>query len=318
MRLQAAWTLLLTCVWVGAQSPAQPERFAEIPIPNLELAATWLDAHRLLARIEDTDGSASFEITDARTGEQSPAFDHDALAATLSTQLSRHIDGKHLPIVRLGTKGDALLALIEPEAAVFAISNNGTTAKPFALSEATPFLLPPGDRRVRGSGRTTVQFVNALQQPVEVFWREGSGRRSYGNIRPGASKRQGTFVGHTWIVVAEDGTEYGPFVAREDPAIALVHAAARRDTRASRRDNSTEQQPTRPWTASIHDFNIVLTGRDGRTRRKITTDGTAQDRYAQPLRWSPDGTHLFAVRTKPTKPRTVHIVESSPSDCDGG
>lgn len=294
-------------------SEERKKRFAEIPIPNLKPSFTWLDDHRLLTRRDGTGGTVEFHVIDARTGTQHPAFDQEAIAASLSKALGRSVDKTRLPIIQIGVKDDTLLALVEPDFQAFAIAQDGRNAQEVELSDATPFLLPPGDRRVNGSGGTSVTFVNRLPGRVEIFWRSGK-RYPYGTLEPGKTKKQGTSVGHVWIVVDDDGVEYGPFVADETSSIALIHPSTKAGINSSNEDEEDVSNPQRPWIALIEDHNVVLRNAQTDQTHRITSDGTAEDQYTASLHWSPDGTRLFAVRVRPTEARTVHIVESSPRD----
>ncbi len=322
MSSPAARLLVVVLLGVAASSsPALPvreegpsRRFAKIPIPNLEPSFTWLDDHRLLSRVDGADGTVEFHVTDARTGAQRPAFDPSALARGLTKALGRPVDEARLPVTRVGAKGGVLLALVEPELRAFALRKDGRVVEPIELAEATPFLLPAGDRRVRGSGATTVRFVNRLEGGVELFWRNGGRRYPYGTLAPGDTRRQQTHIGHVWILVDADGHEYGPFVSDETHGIALIDASTRKAESSPRREKEKKPESERPWEASIQEHDIVLrSSKTGKTLR-ITSDGTAEDRYTNEFHWSPDGTRLFTVRTRPTKPREIHIVESSPRD----
>lgn len=295
-----------------AEDPAK--RFARIPIPNVTPSFTWLDDHRVLARLDAADGTVTFRVTDARTGAQRAAFDQKALAQGFSELLGRPVDELRLPVAQVGVLGDALLALVEPELRAFVISEDGRVVKPFDLADATPFLLAPGDRRVRGSGAASVRFVNRLENEVQVFWQSGGRRYDYGTLGPGEKRDQGTSVGHAWIVVDDEAREYGPFVADEGTFIALIHPSTRRADDCAKKEASEVHPQNHPWVATIEDHNIVLRNTQSDETRRITSDGTPEDGYTPGFHWSPDGTRLFAVRTRPSEPRKVHIVESSPRD----
>ncbi|MEM7227583.1 MAG: prolyl oligopeptidase family serine peptidase [Planctomycetota bacterium] len=289
-------------------------RFAQIPIPNLEPSFTWLDSHRVLAKVEGADGTVAFRITDARTDTSRAAFDQDALARALSAALGRPIEGSRLPITRVGRVNETLLALVEPELRAFAITDDGREVDSFDLADATPFLLPAGRRAVQGDGAATVHFVNRLDNDVQIYWLNGGRRYDYGTLASGDTKRQGTYTAHAWIAVDADGHEYGPFVADETLAIALIHPSTHTDKDAADETPADLPASNRLWDADIEAHNIVLRHRQTGESRQITSDGTPEDYYRMDLHWSPDGTTLFAMRTRPSERRTVHIVESSPRD----
>ncbi|MEM7630381.1 MAG: DPP IV N-terminal domain-containing protein, partial [Planctomycetota bacterium] len=318
-RLRRAFLSTVTAVATPTAADAQgipmdhDRRFARIPIPNIEPSFTWLDDHRVLVKTDRGDGGVAFEVTDARTHKQRAAFDDRALAESLSAALGRRIEPSRLPITRVGSVRGALLALVEPELQVFAITDDGCGAEPFELADATPFLITPGERQTSSTGETTVRFVNRLPAEARVFWVKDGQRHAYGSLAPGQTRLQGTWIGHKWVVVDVEGAEYGPFVAEENAAIALVHPPTLLRRAAA---DVSRRATTNPagWAASIRDHNITLRhGRSGETRQ-ATTDGTPEDHYSGRLFWSDDGTHLLAFRTRPARTRTVHTVESSPRD----
>lgn len=312
---------LASCVAVHAAASTQPDGFADrvrsfnqVPIPNLQPSFTWLDDTTLLSRLDGPDGTVSFRLTDAVTGRHRAAFDQQALAGSLSDALGREVDAARLPIARVAGDQNRILALVEPDALVFAVLDEGRAVEAVALNDAIPFLLPVGDRRPRGSGPTTVQFVNQVDRPVRVLWQNGSRRVSYGVLSPGTSRKQGTFVGHVWYMVDDQGAEYGPFVAGETTAIALSHPSTRTAMASKGPTAIPSSAPVNQWHASVENHNIVLRHVDNGQSRQITTDGTPDDRYTTGFQWSPDGKRLFAIRTRPSTPREVHIVASSPDD----
>lgn len=57
-------------------------------------------------------------------------------------------------------------------------------------------------------------FVNETAEPIERFWLDYSGnRKGYGQIPPGSVSSQSTYATHPWLVVSDDGREFGPFMA---------------------------------------------------------------------------------------------------------
>ncbi len=305
---------LVKTAYAQDDTDSNVQLFSQIPIPNLDPSFTWLDDHRVVARVEQSDGTIEFLVTDARTGEQRQAFDHQALAGVLSDALERPIDDSRLPITRVGLVNGALIAFIEPELRVFEIIDDGSVADPFPLADATPFLLPVDNRELSGSGPASVRFVNRLESEVQLYWLSGGHRHDYGTLAAGGTRHQNTFVSHAWIAVDTDGSEYGVFVADEDPGIALIHPATQRsaDVLGDMQDESIEHE--RSWEVTIDEYNILLRDRRTGNTKQITSDGTAGDFYRNDIHWSPDGTSFFAIRTRPSEPRTVHIVESSPRD----
>jgi dipeptidyl aminopeptidase/acylaminoacyl peptidase len=73
--------------------------------------------------------------------------------------------------------------------------------------------------------------------------------------------------------------------------------------------------PDGNWDALIQNFNVFLR-RKGQTETiPLSLDGSEGNYYTlRSIVWSPDSKHLVAYRTRPGYQREVHYVESSPSD----
>ncbi|HVT82082.1 MAG TPA: prolyl oligopeptidase family serine peptidase, partial [Phycisphaerae bacterium] len=71
------------------------------------------------------------------------------------------------------------------------------------------------------------------------------------------------------------------------------------------------QSPDQKWTANVVNYNVVLTGADGK-ETPLTTDGTAESYYAG-LQWARDGQGLVAFKMTPAEALHVYMVETSPT-----
>lgn len=158
----------------------------------------------------------------------------------------------------MGVHNGNLLALIEPELLALAVTDDGRRVEPLDLADAAPFLLPSGRRSIVGSGPTSVRFVNRLDEPVQLFLLCGERRIGHGTIEPGEAQRPDTFINHAWIAVDEAGHEYGVFVARESPAIALIHSTMRKAGRSTDVAQDEVTEPNSRWDAFVEDYSIVL------------------------------------------------------------
>ena len=76
-------------------------------------------------------------------------------------------------------------------------------------------LQPSGVARSTASDQAvSLLFVNETAGPIERFWLNYSGnRKGYGQIPAGSVSSQSTYATHAWLVVSDDGREFGPFVA---------------------------------------------------------------------------------------------------------
>jgi dipeptidyl-peptidase 4 len=73
-------------------------------------------------------------------------------------------------------------------------------------------------------------------------------------------------------------------------------------------------QGNNPWTVSVKDGNLFLK-KEKEDEIQLTKDAAADDNYSgRELFWSPDFSHLVALRTKKGEEHKVNIVSSSPRD----
>ncbi|MEI6604191.1 MAG: prolyl oligopeptidase family serine peptidase [Verrucomicrobiota bacterium] len=76
--------------------------------------------------------------------------------------------------------------------------------------------------------------------------------------------------------------------------------------------------PDNKWRACIRNYNLVVepasSGGDANDSLQLSTDGSAQDPYCEPVVWSPDAKKVVCFQAKPVKNRQIHIVQSSPPD----
>ncbi|TVP97149.1 MAG: S9 family peptidase, partial [Planctomycetaceae bacterium] len=170
-------------------------------------------------------------------------------------------------------------------------------------------------------------------------------------VGPGETRRQHTYAGHVWLLL--DGRErpvaafraragQGRFVLDAQtpaPAAASPRRRGRRDANADRSRRLGTTSPDGRWRVAIRDHNVVLvaagdnaTGdstqvdREGQQEddpvsesavvdeRILTTDGTAEAPYREPIWWAPDGKHFGLFQTRLGDKRQVTLVESSPRD----
>lgn len=70
----------------------------------------------------------------------------------------------------------------------------------------------------RSSRRATVEFVNTLEEPAQVYWLDYKGEAVfYFALQPGESKRQQTFLFHPWLVTRVDASVVGIFFPDPQP-----------------------------------------------------------------------------------------------------
>jgi dipeptidyl aminopeptidase/acylaminoacyl peptidase len=77
----------------------------------------------------------------------------------------------------------------------------------------------------------------------------------------------------------------------------------------------TRTSPDGIWDALIENYNVFLRKKGATETTPLSLDGSEGNYYTlRSIVWSPDSKHLVAYRTRPGYQREVHYVESSPAD----
>lgn len=106
---------------------------------------------------------------------------------------------------------------------------------------------------------TEVEFVNETEQPVQLFWVDGSGRRTaYNKVSPGVSIRQHTYVGHVWVATGDDGTFYGSVIAEPAPHRVIINKPfSPEQRRRQQRGRQSDAPDESKWQVRIRDGKII-------------------------------------------------------------
>lgn len=206
-------------------------------------------------RIETGPDTHEFLWVDAERGERKAAFDHGKLAAALQAavrpELAPPIAATRLPLERLEFSADQqrlrfrafetdwewrladhTLRRLDPadqEAARPDAPANPPDRRGAAdrLEASGPALAPQEtwQRSMDGGEETTVLFVNATVNEIELWWVPAEGpERSYGRLAAGAKRQQHTFAGHAWRIADPKGENRALFVASATPSVARIDA----------------------------------------------------------------------------------------------
>ena len=176
--------------------------------------------------------------------------------------------------------------------------------------------LKPRTSRAESSSETFVRFINRSGQEARLFWIDARGRRhSYGAVKPGETREQHTFAGHAWWVEGADGTPLGVFEGEESRSDAIIEPATPRRVEVKPEPPAkSETAEPRDWRAFLKDHNVWIRHRVTGEEVQLSRDGSADDPYREPFRWSPDGMKFAARQVRPAQERKVWLVESSPKD----
>lgn len=203
----------------------------------------------------------------------------------------------------------------------------------------------PALRRVEASGgagpSSEIRIENRTPGVVKLLWHASADERvPYGEIAPGESRRQHTYAGHTWLLVDTQGQPLAAFRAQASPGRFVLNAETPKPSdspRRRRRDSAGTAGSAPPQSVSpngdfrveLRDHNVVLiaipeppgdeatpAGSATEPPREwvLTTDGTENDPYREPIWWAPDGKHFCLFRIAAGERRQVTLVESAPRD----
>jgi hypothetical protein len=88
---------------------------------------------------------------------------------------------------------------------------------------ATAHLSLPGFASEASFTEVSLTFVNKRISNSNVFWVDFNGKETkYCTLRPHESCGQRTYVGHHWVVRAEDGQEIGRYIAGEEGSVISI------------------------------------------------------------------------------------------------
>jgi dipeptidyl-peptidase 4 len=285
-------------------------------VRNADLRVKWLGPTTPVYQYERDDGTSEWRTVDLETGDTRAAFDMTEINAALS---------------ELGVASDQAIAWFDFHGGNLVFMRSGDPrvwswdAGAGTIAEIQTGDLPLGmglerDRtdRTRGGGPPTKLFVvNTTAREARLLWLDNGGNaRAYATITPGGTHEQNTYAGHSWRVEDPDGASLGVYTATEQPAVIFVRADAPKPP--VQPDPIPAQPPERSpdgrYEVLFRDHDVWLRTTDTNQESRLTTDGSPDNRYESPVRWSPDSQRFVAVQTVPGETRVVTIVESSPSD----
>jgi dipeptidyl-peptidase-4 len=155
-----------------------------------------------------------------------------------------------------------------------------------------------------------LEVVNSMNSPVKLDWIDPEGaRRHYASIAPGGHLTEQTYAGHFWAAYDQDDHL---IVGTRCPAYPAIFEIEPPKSDGSAREN-LNVSPDGNYVAFLRDHKIWIQPKGGGDFA-LSTDGTADDYYDEPLVWSPDSKHLAAVRSTVVHDRQVTLVASSPTD----
>jgi dipeptidyl aminopeptidase/acylaminoacyl peptidase len=291
-------------------------------VVNVPGAPNWIGNSNHFWYSKSVKGGTEFVLVDAATAAKKPAFDHDRLAAAISTASGGHYTGLTLPFApalggRGGGGGGRGAFGPVPGALTF---HDGERTIEFGAA-GTMYTCTLNDYKCTKGG--------PVPQPAVPGGRGGG---------PDADSDDDGLLSAPFVPEANaaDGIEYlspspqeatgggGRFGQAQPPCGARPQAQnAGRGGRGGRGAATTTPAETPvcasfdgKWEALIQNYNVFLrpAGSNG-PATPLSFDGSEGNYYTlRSVAWSPDSKKLAAYHTRPGYDRQVHYVESSPTD----
>lgn len=315
MRVPALLVLALAGL-SSAFSQTVEERLAEArrvadgwqgKVRALQIRPRWLEEGRWLWY--QTGKGEPLILVDARNGKRQTALDPAIVAPKLGLEpnsfepVLRKVAMPRLEFLLNGKRyeWDARReAVRELEAASAAEEGEGLRAfLPIRSSDTGP--------------ETTITFANRWDRAVDVWWVNNEGGQvRYHTLAPGQTRMQRTFVGHVWFFTEGGKTQpLAAYSATEDPGTASFDG---KSPVVPPRPRSGVASPDGKQRIVVREHNLWVAV-EGAEPRRLTTDGTAGDRYDEgSVRWSPDGKWVSALKIEAGGDRRIPIVDTSPTD----
>ena len=267
----------------------------------------------------ESGGLNRFFVLDTKTGKRREAYDQAKLVAALSKKLGHELDPQLVNVIRIAFTNSAneLYLRVRGWNWKLNLDSYELTRAEFPEPDSPPLFMPPRPSPA-GQESTQISVHNQLNEPVDLLWINRSGDYvTYGQIAPKQTRKQHTYAGHIWMVRTK--LQSGCFRAQTKGKISITRAALknveqRRPTDYRWFGSRSPLAPDQGLQAELDGHNLSI------GQERITFDGTPNSTYQHPhverpnVRWSPDSSHMVAIRTRRHQPRTVHFIESSPED----
>lgn len=290
---------LLACFVLTCGMPAVCAQLPKIWRDSVQPQWTS-DGTRFWYRVEVSQNRYEFVLVDTVQKTRLPAFDHAAVAKSMSETLSTEVNAEQLPVDSLEFSQDGAQVLLTGRQGVWRLllkSDQLEFVEKAADSSAAgsvSFFLPPRSSRDRG-GDVVLEIRNQLSEEIQLVWIDRMGGEvSYGQIAAGASRQQHTFVGHVWLIKRGD-QRLGCFEATVSSGTILLQEAAFKAVRqrtlrndsakrsSSARGSRRAESPDGRWAAFVKDHNLWLRSleksADENAERPLTSDASEQHTF---------------------------------------
>jgi hypothetical protein len=283
-------------------------------VVNTPGSANWIGATQRFRYSKSVTGGTQFMLVDASAASKAPAFDHQKLAAAISSVTGGHYTALTLP---------------------FAPTPGGRGGRGGAAPTTTSPLKFADDLRSLSFGTGGSLYRCSLSDytctkggpvPQPAVGRGGRGVPEDDSDDPYASPSMvdaESIDGMEYLTPSPQDEDYrDPASNRAQPRCAerAGGPAATQGRGGCGGAASAEPQTCASfdgkWEALIQNFNVFLRPA-GTTQAAIalSSDGSEGNYYTfRSIAWSPDSKQLVAYHVRPGYDRQVHYVESSPAD----
>jgi dipeptidyl aminopeptidase/acylaminoacyl peptidase len=267
------------------------EKFQGLAV-NVPGNPTWIEGDNHFWYRKSVPGGYEFIVVDAETLTKKPAFDHEKLAAALSSVT--------------GTKYTAVtLPFTEPPASGAGRGGFGASGLTFIdFGGAISFGLAGYNWNCN---LTTYQCTRG-----SAFLQNFGGRGGRGPVDETLSPEENPFVNPE---IADENIQDGIEVESQQSLQQQNPQAGGRGGRGGNVSDTTRNSPDGKWEALIENYNVFLR-KTGETKSiPLSFDGSEGNYYTlRSIVWAPDSNRLVASRTAPGYQREIYYVESSPVD----
>jgi dienelactone hydrolase len=291
-------------------------------VVNMPGAITWVGDSDHFWYSRSVSGGTEFVLADADAGTKKLAFDHEKLAAAISTATGHPYTALALPFApaqggrggggRAGAgaaNSSAPLTFLDGERAI-QFGTGGSLYKcelaDYKCTKAGPIPQNAGGRGGRGAGpedETLVSPEGPGGDPVDGLEYEppapqdgdegrfGRAQRSCAPQTPRQSRAAAGGRGGRLTV----GSQFGSQVQAEPPEVCASFDGK--------------------WEAYIQNFNVYIKPAGDQKGVPLSFDGSEGNYYTlRTVAWSPDSKKLAAYHTRPGYDRQISYIESSPND----
>lgn len=261
----------------------------------------------------------------------------DAISRTINLRITpQWSDDDHFSFLRETDKGGFERLEVDAATGTIVVESRNGNDNEIAGGSAGNFVggpVPPSGPTVDD---TEIELVNATDQTVMLFWNDSNGsRKPYGQLKPGQSRRQHTYVGHVWVATDQSGGFYGSVVAQPMRVLAEIKEKFTVPAKSSKKKQRGSPRANRS-SRSEQVSPGVIQSRDGRWQSRVegnqlqlldtkSEDGSwttveldavlsESDLNLSQTQFSPDGRVMVAWQTQPGDQHEVFLVESSPKE----